>query len=104
MFMAVNHEDKYDEYSQAEIDLSLKIPDNFFVFATRQADYPLGFIADGIDQDPDIYMVDESKLEIKLWGTTFWEFIQDMIEYYEFYLDPNKFSRNINIVRNRDKK
>ena len=53
--------------TQSEIDYSLTVPDNFFVFATRYGDYPLGFFADGIDDDPDIYLL-EDESEMKLWG------------------------------------
>ncbi|MEM8830306.1 MAG: ankyrin repeat domain-containing protein [Cyanobacteria bacterium P01_G01_bin.19] len=85
-------EAEYQEYTQAEIDFSLSIPSNFFVFATRLGDFPLGFFADGKDDDPDIYLW-EHESEIKFWGKTFWKFFQEMVEYYEFHCDPNKFSK-----------
>ena len=78
--------------TQSEIDFSLSVPDNFFIFATRYGDFPLGFFADGIDNDPDIYLL-EDESEMKFWGKTFWKFFQDMVEYYEFLCDPNKFSK-----------
>lgn len=78
--------------TQSEIDFSLSVPDNFFIFATRYGDFPLGFFADGIDNDPDIYLL-EYESEMKFWGKTFWKFFQDMVEYYEFLCDPNKFSK-----------
>lgn len=87
-------EAEYHEYTQEEIELSLNAPKNFFVFATRLADNPLGFFIDGIDEDPDVYMSDDYGTEIKFHGSTFWKFIQDMVEYYEYHHDPNRFSRN----------
>ncbi|MCP4217054.1 MAG: hypothetical protein GY765_20570, partial [bacterium] len=33
--------------------------DNFFVFASRLADFNLGFFADGVSDDPDIYSIDD---------------------------------------------
>ena len=36
-------EDQLNDCTQAEIDFVSNIPDNFFIFATRLADYPLGF-------------------------------------------------------------
>ena len=78
--------------TQSEIDFSLSVPNNFFIFATRYGDFPLGFFADGIDNDPDIYLL-EDESEMKFWGKTFWKFFQDMVEYYEFLCDPNKFSK-----------
>ncbi len=85
-------EDQLDDCTQAEIDFSLSVPDRFFIFATRLGDFPLGFFADGKDDDPDIYLL-EHESEMKFWGKTFWKFFQDMVEYYEFYCDPNKFSK-----------
>ena len=87
-------EEEYHECTQEEIDLCLNAPKNFFVFATRLADNPLGFFIDGVDEDPDIYMTDDYGAEIKFFGSTFWKYIQNMVEYYEFYRDPNRFSRN----------
>lgn len=87
-------EEEYHECTQEEIDLSLNAPKNFFVFATRLADNPLGFFIDGVDEDPDIYMTDDYGAEMKFHGSTFWKYIQNMVEYYEFYRDPNRFSRN----------
>ncbi|MEM7593149.1 MAG: ankyrin repeat domain-containing protein [Cyanobacteria bacterium P01_A01_bin.83] len=85
-------EAEYDQCTQQEIDFSLSVPDNFFVFATRLGDYPLGFFADGIDQDPDIYLL-EYESELELWGETFWKFFQEMVEHYEYYCDSSKFSK-----------
>lgn len=85
-------EAELDLCSQSEIDFSLSVPGNFFVFATRYGDYPLGFFADGIDDDPDIYLLEEES-EMEFWGKTFWKFFQEMVEYYEFYCDSNRFSK-----------
>lgn len=86
-------ESEYHEYTQKEIDLSLSVPDNFFVFATRLGDYPLGFFAEGTNEDPDIYTINDDNSSLKLWGETFWKFFQDMVEYYEYYCDGNKHSK-----------
>ena len=85
-------EAEYHQCTQKEIDFSLSVPDNFFVFATRLGDCPLGFFADGTNEDPDIYLL-ESESEMKLWGKSFWKFFQDMVEYYEYYCDRNKHSK-----------
>ena len=87
-------EAEYPEYTQEEIELSLNAPKNFFVFATRLSDNPLGFFVDSVDEDPDIYMADDYGTEIKFHGSTFWKYIQSMVEYYEYFRNPNRFSRN----------
>ena len=86
-------EAEYHQCTQKEIDLSLSVPDNFFVFATRLGDYPLGFFADGTNEDPDIYTINNDESNLKFWGKSFWKFFQDMVEYYEYYCDRNKHSK-----------
>ena len=86
-------EAEYYQCTQKEIDLSLKVPNNFFVFATRLGDYPLGFFADGTDEDPNIYTINDDESDLKLWGKSFWKFFQDMVEHYEYYCDRNKHSK-----------
>ena len=81
------------EYTQKDRDLSASVPNNFFVFATRLGDYPLGFFADGIDEDPDVYTTDDDRSGLKIWGNTFWKFFQEMVEHYEYYCDRNKHSK-----------
>lgn len=93
-------EEDHHNCTPEEIELSLSAPKNFFVFATRLGDNPLGFFVDGEDEDPDIYMTDDYGSEIKKYGSTFWKYIQEMVEYYEYYRDPNRFSRNRNRLKN----
>jgi ankyrin repeat protein len=67
-------------------------PDNFFVFASRMGDWNLGFVADGSTEDPDIYGVDYEGNMTKVYDSL-WEFIQDMVEYYEYHQDPEGFTQ-----------
>lgn len=69
------------------------LPEKFFVFASRLGECNLGFFADGQSNDPIIYQIEEEgKIEKK--HDSFWGFFQEMVEYYEFYSDPQKFGRN----------
>ncbi len=93
-------EEEYDDCCQEEIDWSIDFPSNFFVFAHRGGDYSLGFFGNEVSEDPPIYTVEGSftvkdyENQIKRVHGSFWEFFQGMIEYYEFYADPNRFSSN----------
>jgi ankyrin repeat protein len=66
-------------------------PEIFFVFASRMGDSNLGFFADGVDNDPEIYEIDYEG-NIKKMYDSIWGFIQEMVEYYEFYLNPQRFT------------
>ncbi len=77
-------EDKEDE--------PIKHPENFFVFASRMGDYNLGFFADGLTNDPEIYEIDDDG-NIKKFYDSFWGFIQEMVEYYEYYRNPQRFTQ-----------
>jgi ankyrin repeat protein len=66
-------------------------PENFFVFASRMGDSNLGFFADGVNNDPEIYEIDYEG-NIKKSYDSIWGFIQEMVEYYEFYLNPQRFT------------
>jgi ankyrin repeat protein len=68
------------------------IPNNFFVFASRMGDYNLGFVADGATDDPEIYILDDEGNLEKAYDYL-WEFIQEMVEYYEYYQDPEGFTQ-----------
>jgi len=89
---------KYFEYEDddlAEVEELLVQPENFFIFASRLGDSNLGFFADGSSDNPLIYRFDDEG-EIEKAYESFWGFIQEMVEYYEFFRDPSKFSqRNI---------
>jgi ankyrin repeat protein len=70
----------------------IKQPENFFVFASRMGDSNLGFFADGLNDDPEIYEIDYDG-NIKKCYDSFWGFIQEMVEYYEFYKNPKQFTQ-----------
>lgn len=72
----------------------LELPENHFVFAQRNGYFWLYFIADGTDDDPPIYSyMEDAESHMKKFDS-FWGFIEEMVEYCEFYRDPNRFSRN----------
>lgn len=70
----------------------IKQPENFFVFASRMGDNNLGFFADGLNDDPEIYEIDYDG-NIKKCYDSFWGFIQEMVEYYEYYQNPQRFTK-----------
>ena len=70
----------------------MKKPEKFFVFASRMGDYNLGFFADGLNEDPEIYEIDDDGT-IKKCYDSFWGFIQEMVEYYEYYSNPKRFTQ-----------
>lgn len=72
----------------------LELPENHFVFAERNGYFWMYFIADGTDDDPPIYSyMEDAESHMKKFDS-FWGFIEEMVEYYEFYRDQNRFSRN----------
>jgi hypothetical protein len=74
---------------------SIKHPENFFVFASRMGDNNLGFFADGLNDDPEIYEIDDDG-NIEKYYDSFWGFIQEMVEYYEYYQNPQRFTQQFN--------
>jgi hypothetical protein len=78
-----------------EFSESIKHPENFFVFASRMGDNNLGFFADGLNDDPEIYEIDDDG-NIEKYYDSFWGFIQEMVEYYEYYQNPQKFTQQFN--------
>jgi hypothetical protein len=85
-----------DEVDGEPPEWLMKMPKNFFVFASRMGDYNLGFFADGATDDPEIYRIDYYGKMQKAYDSL-WEFIQEMVEYYEYYRDPEGFTqRSIN--------
>ncbi len=68
----------------------IKQPESFFVFASRMGDNNLGFFTDGSDDDPEIYLIDYDG-NIEKCYESFWGFIQEMVEYYEFHRNPKRF-------------
>ncbi len=95
------------EYEDDELEEEPVIPpDNFFVFASRMGDWNLGLIADGTTDDPIIYRIDDEG-NIEKAFETIWGFIQEMVEYYEFYLDPKRFTQSnkkVHINTNEEEK
>jgi ankyrin repeat protein len=79
-------------FEYEEDDEPIKQPENFFVFASRMGDSNLGFFADGLNNDPEIYEVDYHG-NIKKCYNSFWGFIQEMVEYYEYYQNPKQFTQ-----------
>jgi ankyrin repeat protein len=79
-------------FEYEEDDDPIKQPENFFVFASRMGDSNLGFFADGLNNDPEIYEVDYHG-NIKKCYDSFWGFIQEMVEYYEYYQNPQRFTQ-----------
>src|SRR5262249_2036604 len=82
--------------SEGEYDptqhLQFELPPKSFVFASRQSDVFLFFVADGASDDPPIFAwYDEYKYERAY--ESFWDFFEEMVAYYEFYLDSTKFSQ-----------
>jgi ankyrin repeat protein len=80
------------EREDDETEEAIKQPENFFVFASRMGEYNLGFFADGLNDDPEIYSIDYDG-NIKKCYDSFWEFIQEMVEYYEYYRNPQRFTQ-----------
>jgi hypothetical protein len=70
----------------------IKYPENFFVFASRMGEYNLGFFASGLINDPEIYEIDDDGNIEKIYDS-FWGFIQEMVEYYEYYRNPKRFTQ-----------
>jgi uncharacterized protein len=79
-------------FFECEDEEPLKQPENFFVFASRMGDSNLGFFADGLNNDPEIYSIDYDG-NIKKCYDSFWGFIQEMVEYYEYYQNPKRFTQ-----------
>ncbi|NJR31895.1 MAG: hypothetical protein HC778_02240, partial [Chamaesiphon sp. CSU_1_12] len=51
------------EYEEDEEE-PIEYPENFFVFASRMGEYNIGFFADGLTNDPEIYKIDyDGKIE-----------------------------------------
>ncbi|WP_310483144.1 ankyrin repeat domain-containing protein [Chamaesiphon sp. VAR_48_metabat_403] len=71
----------------------IKHPENFFVFASQfSGDPSLGFFADGLNDDPEIYNIDRDG-NIEKWYDSLWEFIQEVVEYYEYSHNPQQFMK-----------
>jgi ankyrin repeat protein len=68
------------------------MPKNFFVFASRMGHFNLGFLADGSTDDPEIYQIDD-RGNMKKAYKSIWGFIQEMVEYDEYYQDPEGFTQ-----------
>ncbi len=71
----------------------VELPPKHFVFADRNGYFYMYFNADGTDDDPPIYAWLDDGPEGKKFDT-FWGFIEEMVEYYEFYKDPKRFSQD----------
>jgi len=72
----------------------LELPQNFFIFASRLDDVHFYFVADGKSDDPPIFSWNDSGDQGQVYES-FWGFIEEMVEYYEFYCDPEQFSRSV---------
>lgn len=63
-----------------------QLPPCYFVFASRLESINLFFIADGKDDDPPIYSFgDETESTLEKWYDSFWDWIEEMVIYYEYY-------------------
>ncbi|BAY78166.1 hypothetical protein NIES25_46370 [Nostoc linckia NIES-25] len=63
-----------------------QLPHNYFVFASRLGSTNLFFVADGKDDDPPIYYFgDETETTIEKRYDPFWDWIEEMVIYYEYY-------------------
>lgn len=72
---------------------NVPLPSKSFIFVDRLSSTFLYFVADGSSEDPPIFSVSELG-EIKEVFKSFWGFFEDMVQYYEFYRDPENFSQN----------
>ena len=75
---------------EVEEEFGVQLPPNHFVFASRLGDVHFYFIADGTCDDPPVYGYNESG-DLGEVYKSFWGFIEELVEYYEFYCDPEKF-------------
>ena len=64
-----------------------KIPANLFVFASRLGHDRLCFVADGINENPEIYNLNEFD-ELSYHCPSIWNFVSSMVEYEEYYHHP----------------
>ncbi|MFN6565545.1 MAG: ankyrin repeat domain-containing protein [Nostoc sp. ChiSLP01] len=63
-----------------------QLPHNYFVFASRLGSTNLFFVADGKDDDPPIYYFgDETEITLEKRYDSFWDWIEEMVIYYEYY-------------------
>lgn len=72
-----------DDYARRCVDL----PDDYFVFASRLGEIFFFFIADGTDtDDPPVYSFGDGREgTFRKSYDSFWGFIEEMVEYYEYY-------------------
>lgn len=83
---------RYVERDDTDLTPSAPLPEHLFIFAVRDGCYAVGFIANGSSEEPEIYHLDEEGRLTKI-GDTFWEWLQAIVEYYEFYYGPKLFRR-----------
>lgn len=69
---------------QDEDVLGFKLPENYFVFASRLGDFHIFFVADGRNNDPPIFGWDDNGYRGQIYQS-YWDYIEDMVEYYEEY-------------------
>lgn len=90
--LGIYHFPSEEEYLQ-DGEEPVVMPKDFFVFASRLGEWDLGFFADGKDNNPIIYRIDDYA-NLKKSYDTIWGFIQEMVEYYEYFSNPKNFSQN----------
>lgn len=74
-----------DKFAQ-EFENLPQLPQDYFVFASRLGSINLFFVADGKDDDPPIYYFgDDTESTLERWYDSFWDWIEDMVIYYEYY-------------------
>ncbi len=71
-------------------EFGLQLPPHSFVFASRLGDVHFYFIADGTTSDPPVYGYSDCGYQGEVYKS-FWGFIEELVEYYELYCDPEKF-------------